>query len=519
MTPSELTLGAAQRHERQSVIKIPRIKRLHLFILRTYLGPMLMTFFIVMFILLMQFLWRYLDDLVGKGLALGVILELMLYASAGLMPMAVPLATLLASLMTMGNLGEHNELLAIKASGISLPRMLQPLLWVNVGVTLLAFFTADSIVPVATLKMRALIYSVQQKRPDLVIKPGVFYNDIGKYSLRVAGREPQSSLMRDVMIYDHSAFRGNVMVTRADSGFINFTDNQSHIVIELFHGVVYEELDSESNGGAKARARQGSFARERLVKALDGFGFQRTDEDLFKETFHVMNSRQLASAADSLSQDNAQRFESFLRELHDGWLMYTRAPVSPAKLDTLAPGDSAVVQEGHPESEMEAQAQDTVDLAELARMQPPSQRLASLEQAVESARDLSGRAENFISNYSYWSKHAARHLVELHRKFSLSVACLVFFLIGAPLGAIIRKGGLGMPVVVSVLFFVFYYVVSLVGEKFAKELIWTPVEGMWSSTWILLPVAFFLIYQATTDSGIFRAEWYQQKWRKLLRRR
>lgn len=492
-----------------------RIKRLHLFILRTYLGPMLMTFFIVMFILLMQFLWRYLDDLVGKGLDLGVILELMLYASAGLMPMAFPLATLLASLMTMGNLGEHNELLAIKAAGISLPRMLKPLLWVNVLVTLFAFFTADSVVPVATLKMRALIYSVQQKRPDLVIKPGVFYNDIGKYSIRVADREPESSLMEDVMIYDHSANRGNVMVTRADSGYISFTENQSHIIIELFNGVMYDEADQDalSDPETNFTARQGSFARERLVKALEGFGFQRTDEDLFKETFHVMNCRQLSHAADTLGRENRDRFEAFYQSLHNGMLMNSHGARA---LSESSPSDTATATDT---LQLLILPADTVDLAGLVETLPLARRVEALEEGIASAQELKSVAQSFHSDYAYWGKHQVRHTIELHRKFTLSIACLLFFLIGAPLGAIIRKGGLGMPVVVSVLFFVGYYIISLIGEKFAKELIYTPARGMWGSTWILLPLAFFLLYKATTDSALFRAEWYQQKWQKLLGRR
>lgn len=468
------------------------VKKLHSYILRTYLGPMVMTFFIVMFILLLQFLWKYIDDLVGKGLGLGVIAELLLYASAGLMPMALPLATLLASLMTMGNLGEHNEILAMKSAGISLPRILLPLFILSIMITGFAFFAADSIVPVATLKMRTLIYSVQQQRPDIVIRPGVFFNDISGYSLRVGSRDEETQLLHDVLIYDHSAGRGNVAVTRADSGYITITPSQTHMVIELFNGTLYEELEEEpfSGGEVTYAGRTTTFAREKVIRPLEGYGFHRSNEELFEQSFHVMNTRQLSTTFDSLQRIYQRLLDEQYDDLQRGGLF------SVAANDSVAPRDTIAVVAG---------------LDSLPRMLQA--RVVST--AIERAQELKIRLYNYGSDLDYRQRGAIRYDIEYHRKYSLSLACMLFFLIGAPLGAIIRKGGLGVPVIVSVLFFVAYYVLSITGEKFVRELLWGVTRGMWGSSFILLGIALFLVYKATTDSVLFSVDWYRVKWDRL----
>lgn len=462
--------------------------------LRTYLGPMVMTFFIVMFILLMQFLWKYIDDLVGKGLDFSLILELLLYASAGLIPMALPLATLLAALMTMGNLGEHNEILAMKAAGISLPRILSPLVILSVGITLFAFFCADSVVPVATLKMRALIYSLQQQRPELVIRPGIFFNDVSGYSIRVGERERGTNLLHDIIIYDHSAGRGNVSVTRADSGYITITPGQSHIILELFSGVNYEEMDESvfSSPLPDYSARTTRFASQKMIKPLEGFAFNRSDEELFEHSFHVMNSRQLSYTFDSLSGIiRGLRAEQFGR-LQNGGLF--RRPA----IDSVIP-------------------MDTLSILPLLDSSAAHHRMSILSEAITAAQELKNQFYAYSNDAYYRERETVRYSIEYHRKFSLSLACFILFLIGAPLGAIIRKGGLGVPVIISVLFFVLYYVLSIIGEKFVRELIWTPARGVWISSYILAVVALFLVYKATTDSVLFSMDWYRIKWHQLRR--
>ncbi len=475
------------------------MKKLHSFILRTYLGPMLMTFFIVMFILLMQFLWKYIDDLVGKGLEPAIILELLLYASAGLMPMALPLATLLAALMTMGNLGEHYELLAIKSAGVSLPRIMRPLLVVSLLMTAFAFFAADRIVPVATLKMRTLIYSVQRQRPDIVIRPGVFYSNISGYSIRVGERERQTNLFRDITIYDHSSNAGNISVSRADSGYITITPDQKFMIIELFSGVIYNEDDRsvfyEPRPDYTSRVTR--FREERLVKGLEGFGFNRRDEDLFSKSYRVMNTQQLWVHADSLQGDIDSVASQEVNRLRSQGILLGRAQ-----------RDSAESVQARPFA-----------LADYLDGRDTAIRLSLAARAIARAQDLKSDFYEYADNRTARLDEKVRYDIELHRKFALSVACLLFMLIGAPLGAIIRKGGLGLPVIISVLFFIFYYVLSITGEKLVRQLLVGPVAGMWGATLILLPIAVFLIYKATTDSVLLSSEWYRGLLGRLRRRR
>ncbi len=448
-----------------------------------------MTFFIVMFILLMQFLWKYIDDLVGKGLDPHIILELLLYASAGLMPMALPLATLLASLMTMGNLGEHNELLAMKSSGISLPRIMLPLFVVSLLVTGFAFFSADRIVPVATLKMRTLIKSVQSTNPELIIRPGVFYSNLSGYSLRVGSRDKGTNLMRDISIYDHTANVGNVSVSRADSGYITITPDQKFMIIELYSGIIYSEDDREvfRSEIPKYTSRVTHFSRERLVKALEGFGFNREDENDYRKSYMVMNTFQLAHTSDSLKAyvDTLER-EKLSDLLHGSLLLAAPMSIDSANL---------------PEKE-------GFDFSQSWESKDSLQRAQILADAGGRAQALKSSLYSFTGDIRYRRERLVRYDIELLRKYTLSLACLLFMLIGAPLGAIIRKGGLGLPVIISVLFFVLYYVFSITGEKLVRQLLLSPAAGMWASSLILLPVAVFLIYKATTDSVLLNAEWY-----------
>lgn len=458
-----------------------------------------MTFFIVMFILLMQFLWKYIDDLVGKGLELDIILELLLYASAGLVPMALPLATLLASLMTLGNLGENNELLAMKSAGISLPRIMSPLIVLAILVSISAFFFANNVLPHTNLKISSLLYDVKQQRPELQIKPGIFNNDIDGYSIKVARKDPNTNLMRKIMIYDHRSNEGNLLVTVADSGYMQVTDDEKHMIVTLFNGYTYEEMKENVNVRRTPRkfpARRNKFDEQVAVLELKGFGFQRTNEDLFKSNFQVMNLNQLENASDSLEIQLGERKESFKKTLLQSTLI--RNPFGSRR-------DSGVV------------ASYTLNVDSILNSMPENMKQRTIDRALANARAAKNYVTSSKDEFYHRGKYIARHRVEWNRKLALSFACLVFFFIGAPLGAIIRKGGLGMPVVVSVLFFVLYYIISLTGEKFVRELVWQPGFGMWIATFILLPLGVFLSYKATTDSVILNADYYILIIKKLAR--
>jgi lipopolysaccharide export system permease protein len=458
-----------------------------------------MTFFIVMFILLMQFLWKYIDDLVGKGLEVNVIIELLVYASAGLVPMALPLSTLLASLMTLGNLGENNELLAMKSAGISLPRIMLPLIFITILISGGGFFFSNNVLPYTNLKMSTLLWDVKQQRPDLSIRVGVFNDDIEGYSIKIANRDQRTNLMEDIIIYDHRSKEGNLVVTVADSGYMHLTKDEKYMVVTLYSGYSYEEmLESRAvrrSNNRKFPSRRNKFEEQVVLLELEGFGLERSNEDLFKSSFHALNLQQLSHVQDSLANEISKRQQA----AKQSWVRstVTQNPFSLTR-DSMA------------------KITFTLNADSLMASFSEKQQHGIIERALSNARSAKNSVASTASDIKSRSKHKVRHTIEWHRKFALSFACFVFFFIGAPLGAIIRKGGLGMPVVVSVLFFVVYYVISLSGEKFARELMWDPHVGMWVSSFILLPLGVFLSYKATADSVIMNADFYIQAVKKFV---
>ncbi|QKG80569.1 LptF/LptG family permease [Tenuifilum thalassicum] len=475
------------------------MKTLHRFILKSYIGPLVMTFFITMFVLLMQFLWRYIDDLVGKGLEWDVIAELLLYASAGLVPMALPLATLLASLMTMGNLGENNELLAMKSAGISLPRILSPLIVLTIAISIGAFFFSNNVLPYTNLKISTLLYSVKQQKPELIIKEGVFTNLIEGYSIKVSERDQKTGLLRRILIYEHKNENTNTTVTYADSGYMQPTADQKFLVATLFNGNTYKEVRDKSKNlyqqKQKLPAQHQKFEKQVLIFELKGFKLERADENFFKDSYQTQNIKQLQKVEDSLKQAFNTQIKLFSQNIirnsifrNPYWLNRDSTKKVKIKLDV----DS------------------------LYNTLKPEEKIRAIERAIDNARSTKSYISSSKDEFYYKQKYIARHKIEWNRKFTLSFACFVFFFIGAPLGAIIRKGGLGTPVVISVIFFIFYYIINLTGEKFARELIWDPNLGMWVSSFILLPLGIFLSYKATTDSVIMNADFYIDKIKKVL---
>jgi lipopolysaccharide export system permease protein len=447
----------------------------------------------------MQFLWKYIDDLVGKGLEWKVIAELLFYATANLVPMALPLSTLLAALMTMGNLGENNELLAMKSAGISLPRIMSPLVFITILISISAFFFSNNVLPYTNLKITTLLYSVKQQKPELAIRDGVFtpINDV--YSIKIGERNPKTSLMHRIMIYDHSKNEGNVIITYADSGYIKVTSDEKRLIATLYSGNTYEERQEKpaarkSNNRIYPSTKQ-NFQEQIITFELQGRGLQKTDEDLFKSSAQTMNLHQLEIVKDSLNRQLHSREKSFQKGLLTNFKQKSRSK-APEVIQTNQifhlSGDSLF-------SSLPALEQQKV-----------------IDVALANVRSIKGYISSTGDELFSKGKYIARHKIEWNRKFSLSFACFVFFFIGAPLGAIIRKGGLGLPVVISVLFFVLYYVITITGEKFARELFWQPAAGMWLSSFILLPLGAFLSYKASTDSVIMNSDFYIETLKKAV---
>lgn len=502
-------MNTSIENQSKKTIKNPfDLKCLHQLVLRSYIGPLVLTFFISLFILLMQFLWKYIDDLVGKGLEWNIIMELLMYASAGLVPMALPLAILLSSLMTFGNMGENFELLAIKSSGISLQRIMKPLIILIIFISIGAFFFSNEVLPYTNLKTGSLLYDISHQRPELNIKIGVFNNDIDNYSIKITEKNKKTNMLYGLMIYDHSTNRGNTNVTVADSGTIVVTDNKEYMVISLFNGYRYEELlDDGKNKLRKFPHRRDAFQKQTSILRLSNYELNRTDDDLFKHHYQMLPIEALEKAIDSLEGayditkqrigKNLLRANYLKREMKN--IFYDDSIANTSTWLSIVPPDSAVISD-----------LDSI-FNSLSRSRQTKIIASAMDFARSSKRVIEGSKDDLHSRLR-WIK---RHQIEWHRKFSLSFACLVFFFIGAPLGAIIRKGGLGMPVVVSVLFFIIYYIISLSGEKFVREDILPAVQGMWISSVVLLPLGIFLTYKATTDSVILNIDTYINFYKKI----
>lgn len=479
------------------------MKRLHKLILSSFLGPFAFTFFIVVFLLLMQFLWKYIDDLVGKGLEVHIITELLVYTAASLVPMAIPLAVLLASLMNMGSLGENYELTAIKAAGISLQKTMRPLIILSFLIATIAFLFSNYILPVTNLKMRSLLYDIQQQRPELQIREGVFYNGIDNYSIYIGKKDYETNLLKNIKIYDHTQNRGNTSVTLADSGYMKITSDKKYLVVTLFSGYMYSDVlrDRRSINNTYP-FRRDKFLKQTMHIELSGFGLQRTDEDLFKQNYQMLNLNQLTFFSDSLRKEITHRSENLRNTLYITGIFRN----DPKRFANK------------PNQPLDSTLKDkklSVKFDSLFASQLPIDRMGTISTALSNARDNKSYVMSAFSNNDDNIRMARKYEIEWQRKFTLAIACFIFFFIGAPLGAIIRKGGLGMPVVVSVGFFVLYYMISISGEKFAREGVMTPFWGMWLSALILLPLGVFLTYKATTDSAIMNMDTYANFFKKI----
>jgi lipopolysaccharide export system permease protein len=492
------------------------MKKLHVFILKSYLNPLIMTFFISLFILVMQFLWRYVDDLVGKGLDIFVLAELLFYASLQVIPLALPLAILLASLMTFGNLGENYELTALKSAGISLPRIMAPLIAFTILVSVAAFKFSNNILPVANLKLYSLLWSVRQTSPEFDIKEKVFYDGLTDFTIKIDHKSKTSDMLYGIMIYDHrNKLAKNSNVTLADSGKLQFSEDKNFLKLTLYNGVKYDENVNEQKGRIKRSERQqfrvDNFTEQIAMIPMQGFNFNRFDEGLFKSNDKMKNLEQLNHDTDSLQKTRLDYIAQLRPRIQSNYLVHYRkhrvnsSVKKPASIDSIPVIKS--IEDHEPIS-----ADSTFEHFEAKT------KLSVIKDAIRRARDAKNLIDEQIISIDRVDHSIVRHLIQWHRKFTLSFACFIFFFIGAPLGAIIRKGGLGMPVVISVLFFIVYYILDTFGLKISKEEVWPPHLGIWLSSAILFPVGVFLTYKAATDSAILNADAYRIFFYRLFSR-
>lgn len=481
-----------------------RVKRLYRYMLRSYVPLLLMTFFICLFIVLMQFLWRYIDDLVGKGLSIDVIGELFFYAALTMVPMALPLAILLASLMIFGNLGEKFELTAMKASGISLLKVMSPLIILISFIAIGAFFFQNNVLPVAQTKMWTLLYSMRQKSPELEIPEGVFYTQIPGYNFYVESKDRDSGTLFNMMIYDVSRGFDNARVILADSGHLKSADDKAHLFLQLYNGEQFENL--RENGAYSQSSqpyRSENFDLKEILLAFDA-NFTRMDEAGMRNQYVGKNMTQLQATIDSVGLRVDSIGAVYAKEIKERPYINV-TPVSTRSLN----GKEQQVRIPYPAASVKSYNIDSLFYADQNRTRN------YLTSAI-------GRVQTIKQEYEFRSfvmeedrATIRRHGIEMHRKFTLSFACLVFFFIGAPLGAIIRKGGIGTPLVISVLLFIFYYIIDNTGFKFARDGKTAVWEGVWLSSFVLLPLGVFLTYKAMRDSAVLNGDAYKNFFRRL----
>jgi lipopolysaccharide export system permease protein len=447
-------------------------KKISKVLLRAFIGPFIVTFLVSLFVFELQFIWLYIDDLMGKGLSFWIILQLLLFVSARIVNMALPLAILMSSIMTIGALSEHNELTAMKSAGLSLGRIFRPLIIFIGGLSIVAFFFANNIWPIANLKYRTLLFSIVQQKPALSLTEGQFYDGIDGISIRVMKKNTESGELQDILIYDHrEPGRGNRTVIRAEKGNMQQTEDKRWLILQMQNGVTYDELDEKRSRHPKHPALSSHFDQMTLRIDISSLFFSKDDEEVFKNAFEMMTINQLDHAltgfdaeVDSMNQYWKVSNDKKLRLTED----LTKIQPSPASLQSQMP---LTIQGKTIQAAIDASRRDMVQIQKIK---------------IEK--------EDLL-------RFANRHKIEWHRKFFLAISCFVLFFVGAPLGAIIRKGGLGLPSVIALLLFIVFEMLTIAGEKMAKAFIIEPWLGMWISTIVMVPICILVMYSANQEKS------------------
>ena len=473
------------------------MKKLDQFILKSFIGPFVAILLVVVFILMMQFLWLYIDELVGKGLSFKIIMEFLGWGCITMLPLSLPLATLLSAMMTLGQLGENNELLAIKAAGISLQRMMVPLAIACFVISVGAFFVSNDLIPVAYNKIYQLRADIGKTKEEIKIPTKTFYNGIEGYMLRVEERNDETGILHGVMVYNHTKNKGNTSLTLADSAMMKMSKDKSYLSFIMFNGSNYEETNTRKYKDTTLQFQKIDFNRQELIIPLENYAFQKSDSSRFGDQVKSMNLKQLKESEDSIGVINEEGKAKNIKAMTS-----SRTLRYNSQLDT---------------------ANKLVRKTPFAA--PDLGRWKKIDREIEAVKQAKSRAEeiqNTLYSYSrerYYNTYILRLIdIEVYKKFALSIACFIFFFIGAPLGAIIRKGGLGASAIISVLFFVAYWVVDISGTKLARDGAIGPFHGVFFSSYILFPTGLFLTWKAINDSTFFNMDSIKSGFKKIKSR-
>ena len=467
------------------------LKKLDKLILKAFIGPFVATFFITLFVLVMQFVWKYLDDMVGKGLDFFLIIRLIGLVSMTVIPLALPLAILLSSIMTFGNLGESYELVAIKSAGIPLLRFMRPLIVVTVFVCGFAFVVANYIIPVANLKFTTLLYDIRVAKPAFDIKEGIFYDKLPNYAIKVGKKDKDGNGIYDIVIYENDyRMQDNIIV--AEKGRMSISPDKKFLEFYLQNGWRYQER-GPFNSKETDFIRIG-FKDYKKVFDLSSFELLKTPDSAFKTNWQMLNVKQLDKASDSMIRLIKTTIPTRIKKEAMNFLISGKAIDSGWASKKVIMPDS---------------------ITSYKQLLPDSVLTLTYNRSMEKSGLIKYSLDLIDADYQKKRSDLRHHLIEWHRKFALSFACMVLFFIGAPLGSIIRKGGLGMPLVIAVVFFLIFHLLNMFGIKFAENDVTTPLLGMWLSTLILIPIGFFFTYKAMHDSQLFNQEFYFRAFRKM----
>ncbi len=499
------------------------MKQLDKLLLKLFIGPFLITFIISVFILIMQFLWLYIDDLLGKGVAFSLVLELILYWSSVILPLALPLTILLSSIMTFGNLGEHFELTAVKSAGISLQRFARPLLIAIVLLAIGMVYFQNYVAPKFNLNALALLHDIRQKKPSFDLRPNIFFNELDGYSIRISDKNDKDELF-DIMIYDHTDHKGINKYIYAKKGKLKFADEENRLVFELYDGFRTEEEGTRRS--QEYENRLATFEKWELSFDQSQFDMKRIDKEAFENNPMLMNGQQL-SAYIKRCDTNSRNAQNSIRSVLERQISPERInqyqsvqyqgsqsrprPTGLAHKDILInTQDLDRMPESEPDTEVFPLEQ--TDYSPFVQHLPKSRLHYITNKSKSQIKSLMTNLSIQSSNESIYHKQKVAAEIEWHRKYAVSFACILLFVIGASLGSIIRRGGLGLPIIMAVIFFIFYYLMIAFGEKFAKQDKLSPFMGVWFASMILAPLAFFLFRKAVNDSPLLDLDWWSKIW-------
>lgn len=467
------------------------LNKIDKYIIKSFLGPFLISFIIALIIFLMIFLWKYIEDLVGKGLDWWVILKLLFYASANMVPLSLPIAVLLACIMTYGNMGERFELAAFKSAGISMLKFMRSTVVIGLLIAISAFLFSNYILPSAYLKFVVTLVDITKQKPALNIKPNEFYNEIENYSIIIGGKSDDNVTIHDVTIYEELD-KSNDNVLIAQTGRMQTTSDNQNLIFILKNGKQYEELKNQTkNKKSKDHVRM-NFTEWEKTLDLSGFQMTHTSEELYSNHYKMLNMQQLEYAIDSLNAFRIKQKTTLEPSIRSHYLLTRDTSAQFTYTDTIPVG-----------------------IKSFAELIPPQFEYPVIKNSLKNVRSLTGYSNQVVQRMRLTETKVKDHKIEWHRKFTLSLACLLFVFVGAPLGSIIRKGGFGLPVLFSIFIFIFFYILNITGEKLADRDALTPFGGMWLSIFVIFPISIFLTIKAKNDSPVIDGGWYYDQWTKI----